>query len=110
MTACEACPRDSGNNKPVTNLVWGESVGGTVTTKGFAWSGASTYYYIRELHPINQEISLSSTNDMTSHLHTPAGSQVGWVFAPGSQVVLQSIGGNSTYVDRYSIIGYLSRE
>ncbi len=75
---------------------WGESYGGTFNPKGFADNGGLSIY--------------GQTGQLPA-ISSPPGGDVGWVFRPGSQLVIRN---PSTFsnagVDGYAVIGYLSRE
>lgn len=67
---------------------WGENNGGLFIARGIAGAASSSYAY-----------------------HTPVGSQVGWVFPPGSVLVLKNTGSTQTINWYwYYVTGYLSRE
>jgi hypothetical protein len=87
VTACDAFSNTS------ARMEWGETNGGVFTSKGFADSN--------HLNGV-----------ATSSAYTPIGTEVGWVFAPGSQLVIKNpttaSGNYSLYW--YSVTGYLSRE
>jgi hypothetical protein len=73
---------------------WGEINGGSYTTRGIAGAGAQGAYGNGLIYS------------------TPVGSQVGWVFPPGSQLVLRNPVYNQPPIGVYwcSVTGYLSRE
>jgi len=80
------CPWPSGGTAPC--LRWAELSGGVYREKGFGTAG-----------------------DTQAH-HSPSGvgDPVGWVFRPGSQVVIRNIDASPCAVWEFSLMGYESRD
>lgn len=84
------------NASNLDRLRWSEVLGGTVQDKGFA----------------AQADPFTGGAEARTALFTPeaAGGTIGWVFRPGSQVVLRNTDNSPAYVYRHALLGYETRD
>jgi hypothetical protein len=102
VTAFGGCP-GGGNYRTVR---WAERYNGVITEKGYAASARETF---------TNACGFGTGQSHTGQLglpFTPSGSEVGWVFRPGSEVVLINTGLQADWgslVPEYSVLGFTSR-